>query len=118
MDAFNHSDEVLRSAIGSYDGNANERLLLATQESHLNCTEVRREKNCRSATRNKKTNKIGLRVHLLFLKKNAICFDWLGLQVLPSFYENIKPFQTEMQKDVGRQGNAEATRTKDYSSRL
>ncbi len=40
VDAFDHSDEVLGSAIGAYDGNAYERLLLAAEDSSLNTAEV------------------------------------------------------------------------------
>ena len=42
MDAFDFHDESLATAIGTYDGHAYERLLLAAQDSELNKADVRR----------------------------------------------------------------------------
>ena len=42
MDAFDFHDESLATAIGTYDGHAYERLLLAAQDSELNKADVSR----------------------------------------------------------------------------
>ena len=41
VDAFDFHDESLGTAIGTYDGHAYERLLLAAQDSELNKADVR-----------------------------------------------------------------------------
>ena len=41
VDAFDFHDEFLATAIGTYDGHAYERLLLAAQDSELNEADVR-----------------------------------------------------------------------------
>ena len=40
VDAFDFHDEALATAIGTYDGHAYERLLLAAQDSQLNQADV------------------------------------------------------------------------------
>ena len=40
VDAFDFHDESLATAIGTYDGHAYERLLLAAQDSELNKADV------------------------------------------------------------------------------